>query len=805
MMHLNYFRGYTDSEPKATTLSEVVRLIADDASVRDLTEKHRYYLSVGDEKSARQCKRLLPCFAVAVRLSGGKQQCHIVDYTGLTIVDIDHVAPDDLARVLTLVKGDPHTLLAYTTVSGKGVRVIARFVSNDNEPSTKTATRYESVACDGGRFISPKESACCLNDNDDDNLPSGGVHIAKLKSAFSSSLYKESFLTINRHYQQLTGLEPDLQCKNVTRLSGIAHDPAVYYNPEAEPFVIEPEVRKPVGRPRGAVEATKVEAVIAEELERRGVRYMSGERNRYISQACYLMNRYGVSEAACTAWALERFADYATNNDVAAIVSSCYQQTAEHATLRPPQEQKERYASVSAIEEFLTSCVELRRNVITGFPEVREISTKTATRYESVACDGGRFISPKESACCLNGNENEDDNTDAKGASVATSEGKSSSSSVSSLEKESEWRQFTDDDRNSIWRQLSKRLKLKVIRQDISAVVKSDFSPKFNAFEEYIRTLPPWDGTTDHIGRLATSVTVKDDQDYFRTVFKKWMVAFIAAIFDPEEVNHEILVFIGRQGSYKSTWFHYLLPPELRHYFLPKLMSNSGITKDDLFKIAQSGLVCLEEIDNMKQRDLNQLKALTTMRTINERRSYGEFNEFHRHIASFCATGNNRFFLTDHTGNRRFLTFEIESIIPPQTYDYGYEGVYAQAYALWKQGFRYWFNEEENDEINRRNNEFEAPNKEKDLILKYYRAPMPGEACRFLTATDILERINSSVKEQLSTVRIGMVLRDLGIDRIRSGNLRGYRLVENSQADIDLKQKSMGNFTEPHTNADTEA
>ena len=359
-----------------------------------------------------------------------------------------------------------------------------------------------------------------------------------------------------------------------------------------------------------------------------------------------------------------------------------------------------------------------------------------------------------------------------------------------------EWQQFTDDDRNSLWRALSKELGVRVVRQDISAVVKSDFSPRYHPFEEYIGSLQPWDGETDHIARLASSVTVKGDQEYFARCFKKWLVAFIAAIFDPEEVNHEILVFIGRQGSYKSTWFHYLLPPELRQYFLPKLMSNSGITKDDLFKIAQSGLVCLEEIDNMKQRDLNQLKAITTMRTINERRSYGEFNEFHRHIASFCATGNNRFFLTDHTGNRRFLTFEVESIVPPQTYDFGYEGVYAQAYALWRQGFRYWFNEEENAEINRRNTEFEAPNKELELINKYYRRPMPGEECKFLTATDILERINCSVKEKLNIVKIGNALHDLGYERKRLGNARGYRLVEIPFSDMERKQKDMGKYTE---------
>ena len=711
-MQVSLFNGFTDKSPKPITIREVVEIIRADQRLQVLTENHRRYRAVGDTIRADAEKQHMPCFSVAVLFCGGKQQKHITAFTGMGIVDLDHVKPEDMPRVLALVRQDSHTLLAYTTISNHGVRVLFRYEAPLLSPQ-------------GGKNLTEMKEL----------LPLGG-------GREGAALYKQVFLHGNRYYSELVGMESDGQCKNATRLSGMAHDPEVYYNPEAVAFVIEPEEKKSVGRPKkvesGKIKVERCEAAVLRELERRGVVYEAGSHNKYISDACYMMNRYGVMESDCTLWALDKFSDYhEAGNDVASIVRSCYEQTEEHGTVRLPRDESN---VVSDIEEFLRSQGEFRRNVITGFPEIRYLN-----------------------GC---------------------------------------WQQFTDDDRNSLWRELSKRLRRKVLRQDISAVVKSDFSPKYNAFEEYVNRLQPWDGVTDHIARLASSVTVKGDQEYFARCFKKWLVAFIAAIFDAEEVNHEILVFIGRQGSYKSTWFHYLLPPELRQYFLPKLMSSAGITKDDLFKIAQSGLVCLEEIDNMKQRDLNQLKALTTMRTINERRSYGEFNEFHRHIASFCATGNNRFFLTDHTGNRRFLTFEVESIVPPQTYDYGYEGVYAQAYALWRQGFRYWFNDEENVEINRHNMEFEAPNKELELIQKYYRAPMEGEECKFLTATDILERINGSIKEQLSTVRIGIALRTMGIERVRSGNARGYRLVEISPEQININQRALGNFTDVNDNDD---
>ena len=807
MQQLSLFRGVHDTQPRPVTLEELVTMMRTDQSVRDLTEKHRHARSTGDEQGASRYKKMMTSFGVAALFEGGRRQQHIVALTGLSLVDIDHIPAERMGEVLALVRGDEHTLLAYTTLSGQGVRVLFRYETPSNLPLYGEAlqTSLQNNSCEHPEGAPHR----------------GGADQRTEGVCWGGSLYKQAFLHGNAYYEALTGLPTDGQCKNVGRISTIAYDEELYYNPEATPFIIEPEEKKSVGRPR-RVERVKMtvercEDAVLRELEQRGVVYAPGTHNKYISDACYMMNRYGVSESDCTAWALDKFADYqAEGNDVASIVRSCYQQTEEHGTARPPKAVSDKQATVAQIEAFLAERVQLRRNVVTGFVEVRETETPSNLPLRATLvtppslCDtpsinrgGVRALQaslPNNSSKQPEGAPHRGGRRE--GASVATTRDLSLQRSLACEHQRAEgvcgssFRQFTDDDRNSLWRALSKDLGVRVVRQDISAVVKSDFSPRYHPFEDYINRLQPWDGVTDHIGRLASSVTVKGDQEYFARCFKKWLVAFIAAIFDPEEVNHEILVFIGRQGSYKSTWFHYLLPPELRQYFLPKLMSSAGITKDDLFKIAQSGLVCLEEIDHMKQRDLNQLKAITTMRTINERRSYGEFNEYHRHIASFCATGNNRFFLTDPTGNRRFLTFEVESIVPPQTYDYGYEGVYAQAYTLWRQGFRYWFDEEENAEINRRNTEFEAPNKEWELINKYYRRPLAGEECKFLTATDILERINASVKERLSVIRVGNALLSMGYERTRAGNLRGYRVVEIPYADIERKQKDMGKFTD---------
>ena len=61
--------------------------------------------------------------------------------------------------------------------------------------------------------------------------------------------YKLAFLTVNEYYKRLTGCDYDEKCKNATRISGMAYDPEVYYNPDAVPIVVD-MTKKPVGRPK---------------------------------------------------------------------------------------------------------------------------------------------------------------------------------------------------------------------------------------------------------------------------------------------------------------------------------------------------------------------------------------------------------------------------------------------------------------------------------------------------------------------------------------------------------------------------
>ena len=713
-MELNYFLGLTDCEPKATTLEEVVRVITDDASVRDLTEKYRYYLSLGDERGMRQCKAVLPCFAVAVRFSGGKHQKHVTDYTGLSLVDLDHVPHERMPEVLALIREDPHTLLAYTTVSGEGVRVIARYNKiNDN-------------------------------DNVNDNcLPDG-------KSTSTLTLYKEAFLTINHHYSTLTGCDYDEKCKNATRLSCVSHDAQAYYNPEAVPFTIEQAARRPVGRPRKGVKVERVEGFVRDELHRRGVEYTAGSHNNYIAQACYLMNRYGVSEDDCTDWVLANFTDYhAEDNNVQGIVHSCYLRTDEHAAARPPRETQERYATVKEIEDYLTEKnIRIRHNLV---------SRKWEVEAPLLSPQGGKTPTAMTELLPLGG-----------GWEGATD--------------------LTDRHVNSIYRAFSLDTGRRLRISDLYIIIESDFYPTYHPFRNYLETLPPWDGT-DHIEALASRVHVVGcEQAMHNRYFKKWFVAMVATWIEDGVTNHEILTYIGPQGIYKSTFMRMLLPPALRSYFSARNFAHR-MSKDDRLELTETGLIALEELDRMKDYELNQLKAITTDPSVNERAAYAHFRERREHIASFCGTGNNPRFLTDLTGNRRWLPFMVESIDSPYTHPMDYEGLYAQAFALWRSHFPYWLDEQENAELEAHNRHFEEPNIEEELILTYLRKPCGDEVGEFVTATRIMELIGAYIKTQLSPRHITMTMKRLGFEQRRTHTSRGWNVIFLTGDEIKNKQR----------------
>ena len=379
---------------------------------------------------------------------------------------------------------------------------------------------------------------------------------------------------------------------------------------------------------------------------------------------------------------------------------------------------------------------------------------------------------------------------------VVTRRVESLSPSPSPIREGNGWEPVTDRLVNSLWTEMSRDRQVRV--QDIYRVLESDFVPEYHPFRFYLDSLPPWNGKDDYILELSSSVFVRGDveeQMRFYEYLKKWLVAMVAAWIDDTVVNNVILVLIGPQGSYKTTWFQYLLPPPLRQYFYTK--TNAGrMSRDDLLTLAQYGLVCCEELDTMRPAELNQLKAAVTMTAINERAAYAHFHEHRQHIASFCGTGNNMQFLSDPTGNRRWLPFEVESILSPRDHPFQYDGIYAQAYRLYREGFPFWFSQADIQRLTRHNRQFETPRLEAELVDIYFRKPAEHEQGEYMPVARALQIIGGSTTQKLSAVNIGRAFMDQGYKQLRRAYSRGYVVVQRDAQEIHTRLQMMATMTD---------
>ena len=435
----------------------------------------------------------------------------------------------------------------------------------------------------------------------------------------------------------------------------------------------------------------------------------------------------------------------------------------EHKEDQAPKEHKKNWRETRATEEdiqnFLMGTLYLRHNVITGKDEFRvpEISEYAAMgiRYPTGKTPLEEWRSPDQ------------------------------------------WFEVKDRLVNSLCSILSKQKDVNA--KKIWQVIDSDFVPLYNPIREYLNRLPPWDETTNPILDLALSVNVKggpDEQLLFYACLRKWLVGMVAGWLEEKTVNEEILVLIGEQGIYKTRWFEHLLPPELSDYF-NSTSSFGKMDKDEVLSLSQFGLICLDEIDALKSEAMSRLKWAVTTKATDTRKPYAHNSERRIHIASYCGTSNNLQFIDDDSGTRRWLTFEVESIRSPFEYPIHHKEIFAQAYALYLKGFRYWFEGKETDIVQLHNQQFEVPKPEQELVSKYYRVPAKGEACEFVSATEIMQTIGGLLINRLTANKLGRAMKAMGFVSVRSRGQRGYNVVAYKGADIDMNKTLMAGEAKP--------
>ena len=312
---------------------------------------------------------------------------------------------------------------------------------------------------------------------------------------------------------------------------------------------------------------------------------------------------------------------------------------------------------------------------------------------------------------------------------------------------------------------------------NLYSIIESSFSPRINPVQEYFKALPLVDIGCDEgnsnisslslkaIPELASCVVVRNSDKWLQYL-TKWLVAVVANAMDDRECrNHTCLVMTGEQGKFKTTFLDLLCPPALHGYsYTGKIYPQE---KDTLTYIGQNLIVNIDDqLKALNKRDENELKNLITCPMVKYRMPYDKYVEEHPHLASFVASVNGNDFLTDPTGSRRFLPFEVLSIDIERAKAISMNNVYAEAKALLKSGFRYWFDDDEIAELYRESEDFQVQTAEMELLLRCFEKPTEDESYSLMTTTEILTYLGIYTHQPLVAKRMGEALKKAGYIKV---------------------------------------
>lgn len=118
--------------------------------------------------------------------------------------------------------------------------------------------------------------------------------------------------------------------------------------------------------------------------------------------------------------------------------------------------------------------------------------------------------------------------------------------------------------------------------------------------------------------------------------------------------------------------------------------------------------------------------------------------------------------------------------------------VYAQAIELYKNGFRYWFNQEEIKEIDLNNEQYQIRSPEEELLLTWFDIADRETANNFLNTTQIAAKLADKAKLNVTdgtVMKLGKALKKYGYLRLSKKNGYVYAVKELTWEEVENKNK----------------
>ena len=246
----------------------------------------------------------------------------------------------------------------------------------------------------------------------------------------------------------------------------------------------------------------------------------------------------------------------------------------------------------------------------------------------------------------------------------------------------------------------------------------------FHPIQEYLNSLE-WDGIS-RVDTLLVDYFGATDNSYTRAAIRKTLCAAVTRVFHPGAKFDMVLVLVGKQGTYKSTFVRKLG----MDWFSDTFSTFQG--KESFEQLRGVWLVEMAELSGLKKAEVETIKQFISKCDDMYRPAYGRTVETYKRQCVFFGTTNDSDFLHDPSGNRRFNPVNIDfdkatkSVRDDLTQD-EVDQIWAEAYYLVKQGEKLYFDDEESELAKESQVEHSAVDERAGLVEKYLERLLPKD------------------------------------------------------------------------------
>lgn len=223
------------------------------------------------------------------------------------------------------------------------------------------------------------------------------------------------------------------------------------------------------------------------------------------------------------------------------------------------------------------------------------------------------------------------------------------------------WREWENVDDSQLRSYIEQKYHLKSPEKVMDALQNVTSQRVINPIKTFLESAhAQWDGNK-HIENLLHDIMGAEKNPYTTEVMRLFMLGAISRIYQPGCKYDYVPILIGAQGIGKSTFLRMLAVDE--RFFSDSL----GALEGDKAKESLRGawIVELSELLAMKRtKDVEATKSFITSREDIYRAPYQRRTERRPRRCVFAGTTNSADFLTDRTGNRRFLPIECGKHTP---------------------------------------------------------------------------------------------------------------------------------------------